>query len=71
MIISDYLSGKLSAQKMNERIIMEGPSIHLLAEELTLFIKQKVTDCYGNAAFNKALSLTKRLKLFMLLVKGL
>lgn len=32
---------------------MEGPSIHLLADELQLFVNSTITKAYGNAAFEK------------------
>lgn len=31
---------------------MEGPSIHLLAQELQVFLHQKITKLFGNAHFN-------------------
>lgn len=32
---------------------MEGPSIHILSEELQVFIGQTIIEAYGNAAFDK------------------
>ena len=32
---------------------MEGPSLHLLQEELQLFVNKKIKDIYGNANFDK------------------
>lgn len=33
---------------------MEGPSIHILAEELQLMVNNKIIDSFGNASFDKS-----------------
>lgn len=41
---------------------MEGPSIHLIAEELQIFVNQKVKDCLGNSHFDKERLIGQKIK---------
>lgn len=41
---------------------MEGPSLHILAEELQSFIGQIIIESYGNASFDKAPLINQKIK---------